>query len=284
MQTVQWNRRFWNERYPWTDNGDQWSEPWGGPERQWRGTIWPRIRPFLPATRCLEIASGCGRWTQFLLRCSQRLDAVDLSPRCVETCQRRFAGEPNFQCHLNDGCSLAAVPDDSIDFVYSFDSLVHAEADVIDAYLGQLRTKLVQNGVGFIHHSNIGEYSRQFWFRKIPLLRSLVKRSGLVRETVTHGRAFSMTAARFRDLAARHGLRCLSQEIIDWRCGLMIDCLSVFTRQDSAWQGSHSIWRNSQFMDEARQVRCAPDGEAWESCLRTPALGPTPVFEYARAA
>ena len=28
------------------------------------------------------------------------------------------------------------IPDASIDFVFSFDSLVHAEADVIQAYLG----------------------------------------------------------------------------------------------------------------------------------------------------
>jgi hypothetical protein len=54
------------------------------------------------------------------------------------------------------------VPDDSIDFVFSFDSLVHAEADVMQAYLNQLVRKLKLNGVGFIHHSNIGEYQRVF--------------------------------------------------------------------------------------------------------------------------
>ena len=34
------------------------------------------------------------------------------------------------------------IQDKSIDFVFSFDSLVHAEAEVIEAYLNQLAMKL----------------------------------------------------------------------------------------------------------------------------------------------
>jgi cyclopropane fatty-acyl-phospholipid synthase-like methyltransferase len=39
------------------------------------------------------------------------------------------------------------------DFVFSFDSLVHVESDVIENYLTQLAKKLKPNGIGFIHHS-----------------------------------------------------------------------------------------------------------------------------------
>jgi len=42
--------------------------------------------------------------------------------------------------------------------VFSLDSLDHAEGDVMEAYLGQLAHKLTPNGVGFIHHSNLGMY------------------------------------------------------------------------------------------------------------------------------
>ena len=52
------------------------------------------------------------------------------------------------------------VEDGSIDFVFSFDSLVHVEADVLDAYLDQLARKLTPDGVGFIHHSNMGRALR----------------------------------------------------------------------------------------------------------------------------
>ncbi|MBR8827309.1 MAG: hypothetical protein DSM107014_05285 [Gomphosphaeria aponina SAG 52.96 = DSM 107014] len=50
------------------------------------------------------------------------------------------------------------IPDDSIDLVFSNDSLVHAEADVIESYLAQLSLKLKVNGVGFIQHSNLGNH------------------------------------------------------------------------------------------------------------------------------
>jgi hypothetical protein len=45
------------------------------------------------------------------------------------------------------------IADGSIDLAFSFDSLVHAEADVLSFYLAQLATKLRSDGVAFIHHS-----------------------------------------------------------------------------------------------------------------------------------
>ena len=48
------------------------------------------------------------------------------------------------------------VDDESIDFAFSADSLVHADLDVIAAYLSELARTLRPNGVGFIHHSNLG--------------------------------------------------------------------------------------------------------------------------------
>jgi hypothetical protein len=55
--------------------------------------------------------------------------------------------------------SLDVAVDGSVDFVFSFDSLVHVEMDVIEAYLKQLAAKLTPNGVGFIHRSNLGQYA-----------------------------------------------------------------------------------------------------------------------------
>jgi hypothetical protein len=51
--------------------------------------------------------------------------------------------------HVNDGRSLAAVADGSVDLIFSFDSLVHVEADVMLAYLEQLAHKLTPHGIGF---------------------------------------------------------------------------------------------------------------------------------------
>src|SRR5438552_9139347 len=158
MPTINENASQWDVSYDWHDYGDEWSHAWGGPEAQWFSTIFPRIHAFIPTDTILEIAPGCGRWTQFLKDNCRHLIAVDLSERCIETCKKRFSAYSHIDYYVNDGKSLDFISDKSIDFIFSFDSLVHADADVMEAYIRQLATKLRSNGVGFIHHSNVGSY------------------------------------------------------------------------------------------------------------------------------
>src|SRR5207248_6740177 len=140
-------------RYDWPQKGEEWSSSWGGPEAQWFGAVLPRIHAFVPAHTILEIAPGFGRWTRYLKDYCHDLIVVDMAERCIKACQQAFASSSHITYHVNDGKSLAMIADRSIDFVFSFDSLVHAEADVIAAYLGQLARKLAPNGAGFFHHS-----------------------------------------------------------------------------------------------------------------------------------
>ena len=75
----------------------------------------------------LEIAPGHGRWTEYLAHHCDRLIGVDLASSCVEVCRERFDGRPNLEFFVNDGRSLDMVDAGSVDLVFSFDSLVHAE-------------------------------------------------------------------------------------------------------------------------------------------------------------
>jgi hypothetical protein len=50
------------------------------------------------------------------------------------------------------------VGDGSIDFAFSFDSLVHVEADALASYVAGLARVLTEKGVAFLHHSNYGAY------------------------------------------------------------------------------------------------------------------------------
>src|SRR5207253_469039 len=159
MPSVEENLSTWDRSYDWTQGGDEWSSAWGGAEAEWFGTILPRIHSFIPAGTVLEIAPGYGRWTHYLKDSCEKLILVDLAERCIDACKQRFASSSHITYHVNDGKSLEMIADNSIDFVFSFDSLVHAEADVLEAYLSQLAKKLKPNGVGFIHHSNLGMYS-----------------------------------------------------------------------------------------------------------------------------
>src|SRR6185437_6909137 len=128
--------------YEWSDKGDEWSVGYGGTESMWSWAIQPRISSFLPSAHTLEIAPGFGRATQFILPASDKLTLVDLAEPCIEACKKRFDGHDNIEYHVNDGRSLDMVADGTIDFVFSWDSLIHVEDDVIEGYLAQLGRKL----------------------------------------------------------------------------------------------------------------------------------------------
>jgi SAM-dependent methyltransferase len=240
-------------KYDWKEAGEEWSQPWGSSAAQWTGTIFPRIREYLPTGTILEIAPGFGRWTHYLKDYCNELWAVDKSRECVEACQQRFASHSHVRCVLNDGASLSMVPDSSIDFVFSFDSFVHPDREVVEAYLRQLGTKLKIGGKGFIHHSNFGEYVNSPRER-LPeaLAKPLIKVKIL---DWAHHRNPSMTAELFRVLSEQSGLHCLSQELVNWRGRRLIDCLSMFVRSDSAPENPTKIIRNPNFMREAARIR-----------------------------
>lgn len=284
MPTIQENLAFWDGVNDWSRQGDEWSRPWGGTELEWWGSIFPRLRTFLPAGVVLEIAPGFGRWTQFLVGLSHRLILVDLSERCIEACKQRFSASSHVTYHVNDGVSLAMVPNGSVDFVFSFDSLVHVDAKVLRGYLEQLSLKLTDNGVGFIHHSNLGAYPRgQALARALPwrLRQALVKAGWLVS---TAWRDENMTAELFATFCTDVGLQCISQEKINWVFGRhLIDCFSVFTPKGSVWARPNRIVENPRFMEEAQlisrygrlyslvpRLRVAEEGNTISSPVRRP--------------
>jgi 2-polyprenyl-3-methyl-5-hydroxy-6-metoxy-1,4-benzoquinol methylase len=255
MPTIAENQQTWDKSYEWEQQGDEWSSSWGGAEAQWVGAILPRIHGFMPTGTILEIAPGFGRWTNYLRKCCEQLVVVDLSEKCIDACQHRFAADTNISYHVNDGKSLAMIPDNSIDFVFSFDSLVHAEADVLESYLSQLATKLKPNGVGFIHHSNLGRYQQAFAvIEKIPS----EMRAEIVNQVFlepTHWRAASMTAQLFADYCDRAGLQCIGQELVNWANeGLLIDSFSLFTPKNSIWSRENHLIENLAFMKEADSI------------------------------
>jgi hypothetical protein len=249
------NRTEWDASYNWARRGDEWSAPWGGVEMQWHRTIMPRIQAFVPAPSILEIAPGFGRWTEKLKGLCQKLTVVDLSEKCITACKDRFLSDNHIAYHVNDGKSLEMVADQSIDFAFSFDSLVHVEQDVIEAYLSQLAKKFTADGIGFFHHSNAGAYAAYFTLvGRLPDPGGWINRTGII-ERNRCWRALSVTADRFAEIAQNVGLQCLTQELINWRSRRLIDCLSVFAMKGSRWAHSNRQVRNKYFMAEAKECK-----------------------------
>lgn len=213
------NRNYWT-RYDWPEGGDEWSKPWGGSDALWFSGILPRLHSFLPAGHVLEIAPGFGRVTNHLRRYCRKLTIVDLVPKCIDACRERFKDDTHIAYVVNDGRSLEAVADNSVDLCVSWDSLVHVEHETVREYLRQLRTKLRPGGVGFIHHSNLGAHAADLKGDEGP--------------HILGGRRPSMTAEKFRNDCKEFGLRCLSQEIVPWTgAGLWLDSFSLFMRDEA---------------------------------------------------
>ncbi|HLJ18747.1 MAG TPA: hypothetical protein VKU84_01035, partial [Stellaceae bacterium] len=120
-------------------------------------------------------------------------------------------------------------------FVFSFDSLVHAELDIFESYIPQILGNLSRRGVAFIHHSN---------------LASLI---GL--GTNPHLRARSVSAEKVRHLITAAGGAVLVQEVINWREIAGLDCLTLFGTQSGFARTQPVVLENSAFMAEATLVR-----------------------------
>jgi hypothetical protein len=244
--------------YDWSLAGEEWSEPWGSSAAQWYGAILPRIHECLPAGTLLEIAPGFGRWTHYLKDFCDHVHLVDITEKCIEACHRRFAGDARFSYHVNDGTSLGMIPDQSVDFIFSFDSLVHVNAVTLETYVSQFAAKLKPDGLAFIHHSNLGEYAAVRAERLPGPFRKLLTNARLL--PPHRGRAPDMTAERFRSYCGRHALQCLAQETVNWRSRQMTDCFSLVGRIGGEAHRPFRLTRNPYFMWEAELIkRWAPN-------------------------
>jgi SAM-dependent methyltransferase len=240
MLSTEWNESFWSGAYDWKAEGEEWSVSWGSSEAQWFGTIYPRIHRFLPAKHILEIAPGFGRWTRFLIPQSHRFIGIDISQKCVDFCSKHFsptsvpAPSESIKFLKNDGLALDVVQDMGVDFVFSFDSLVHAELPVFEAYVPQILKKLSPTAVAFIHHSNLANCRRY----KNP-----------------HYRAESVSSTNIASLIHASNGRVLIQEQINWDSNVLNDCFTVFRRATEQRKVEHTVIKNNCFMEEALIVK-----------------------------
>lgn len=236
MPDLSWNTSLWGDNYGWEEAGEEWSVAWGGSEAQWYGSLFPRLHRLLPASSILEIAPGYGRWTRFLLPNCERYLGIDLNASCVEACRNRFSNASHARFESNDGLSLAAAPDASFDVVFSFDSLVHAEIDVLQAYVPEILRKLKPGGTAFIHHSNYAQ-------------------SQLVEGQNDHSRAHSVSASAVADLVSVHGGQMVVQEVVTWIDAALLDCLTMFRRPAGQAEVPAPVHlSNPYFADEARLI------------------------------
>ncbi|MBN9508489.1 MAG: class I SAM-dependent methyltransferase [Alphaproteobacteria bacterium] len=266
MPDIEWNKATFAGSFDWRQTGgEEWSDPWGGSESQWFGSLYPRLHRVLPAGAILEIAPGFGRWTKFLLPACRMYVGVDLSHECVAACSQRFRDAGHARFVKNDGSSLADVSDGKFDLVFSFDALVHVERDVMENYIRQILRKLVPSGLAFLHHSNVAA------------LPADVEKRG--------ARGASVSGDIVLNIVDREGGKALIQERICWGqpSSELLDCITIFGRHEHPYGASPIVTDNRRFMEEAVIIRethapyCQIPATPLADCQGRP-----PLYDWAR--
>jgi len=147
------NELKWNH-YNWERGENEWTQ-----SEEWKTSIIEHVMlKNIPQDHVvLEIGPGLGRWTRRLIEISRHLIVIDVTEKCIAHCKKLFADKNNVEFHVNDGRSLTAVADDTVDYVWSFDVFVHIEPPDIEKYLCEFNRILKEDGVVIIHHGISGK-------------------------------------------------------------------------------------------------------------------------------
>jgi len=156
-------------------------------ERHWATYVAPILgRHAIDYTHVLDLAAGHGRNAARLARLAKKITIVDINAENIRFCRRRFAGDPRFTFVCNNGASLAEVRSGSVTFFYTFDSMVHFDLEIVQAYVKEAFRVLAPGGRAFFHYSNFDRSpgtdfrSNPHWrnFMSRPLFEHLAMRAG----------------------------------------------------------------------------------------------------------
>lgn len=188
--------KSWNAKHHWKLDGDEWSNQAAyckKPYKQWKDSI---VKNFIykninHKSNILEIGSGHGRWTEFLLNKCNKLIIVDLNPKCIEFCKNKFSNFKNIKYYANDGKTLDNIKSNSIDFIWSYDSFIHMEKNIIESYFKEFSRILKKRGIAIIHHPGRGNIALNF-----KLLRRFGKLGDKIYQIITINKIFGKDGRR----------------------------------------------------------------------------------------
>lgn len=204
--TSKWNER-WNN-YEWKKDGDEWTNQadfCNQPYEKWKKSIVDNfiLKNINKNSVILEIGPGHGRWTKPIIENGKEVIIVDLNKKCIDYCKKKFSKFKNINYYVNGGKKLSFVKDNSIDLIWSYDSFVHMEKDIIESYFKEFSRILKHGGSAIIHHSGGSSLISYIFKRRSVWSERWGERSNVTKKTI-------------KNLAKKYGL-VLRYQIDSWR-------------------------------------------------------------------
>ena len=118
------------------------------------------IKPYItPETVVLEIGPGRGAWTQtFLKENCRKVYAVDVADPEHTHFWDYVGNDPRVEYIVVQDLQLAKVPDDSIDFFFSFGVFCHLRPEMCEEYVQSLARKMRKGSQGFLMIADFDKY------------------------------------------------------------------------------------------------------------------------------
>lgn len=138
----------WNASCPF---GYDWGDP-ENPNDRWGNYLQLKERllaQVTPRSTVLEIGSLGGKWTQYVLH-ARRIICVDINELGFAYIKKKFP-QDNITFYLTRGDELTGIADNSVDLIFSFDTLVRVPKSYIARYFKEMSRVLTSGGRIYIH-------------------------------------------------------------------------------------------------------------------------------------
>lgn len=198
----------WDEYCRWWDSTSGLSKQYRYLGDEWGDDAWVEsninsfVRPYLsPESSVLEIGPGGGRYTASVADHCNQLIGVDVSSLMIERLRDRFDIGSGLIFFKSNGHDLSDVPDNHLDFVFSFNVFVQIEFEDIVSYLAEIKRVLKPGGKAAIHYATISHKDGWEYFQNN--CRAWTER------TIPRGRFSELTLNTMDLLAERFSFRLL---------------------------------------------------------------------------
>jgi SAM-dependent methyltransferase len=143
-------------------------EEWGGPE--FADRVIELVEPYVGSQAdVLELGCGGGKFSRLLAPRCRSLLCSDISPEMIDhtrsTLSARGLGE-NVDYVVLNGVDFSGVPDESADFIFSYDVQLHLPLENVFGYMRDARRVLRDNGVFMLHQVNLASLGGMEHFLK----------------------------------------------------------------------------------------------------------------------